>query len=39
MKLGFCTGIDGLTYAVQAGCDYVETSFTSVARMSDEDFA
>jgi len=39
MKLGFCTGMDGLSLAVKAGCDYVETSFTSVARMSDDEFA
>lgn len=38
MKLGFCTGVNGFDLAVKAGCDYVEMSFTAVARMSEEEF-
>lgn len=38
MKLGFCTGKDGLDLALRAGCDYVEMSFTSVARMSEAEY-
>ncbi len=38
MKLGVCTGGDGLELAVRAGCDYVEMSFTTITRMQDVEY-
>lgn len=39
MKLGVCAGVDALSLAAAAGCDYVEMGFAQVAALSDEEYS
>ncbi len=38
MKFGVCAGIDALPTAAEAGCDYLEMGFATVAALPDEAF-
>ena len=38
IKLGVCTGMENAKALAQAGFDYIETSLSAVAAMSEEDF-
>ena len=39
MKFGLCAGLDKISLVASLGYDYIEPSITSVAAMSDEEFA
>jgi len=39
MRIGLCASADQAARAKAAGCDYIELNFTTVARMSEEEFA
>lgn len=39
IKLGMCSGIDNINKVAAAGYDYLEAGFSTIARMSDEEFA
>ena len=39
MKIGFCASANEAARAKAAGCEYIELNFTTVARMSEEEFA
>jgi len=39
MRIGLCTSADQAARAKAAGCEYIELNFTTVARMSEEEFA
>ena len=39
MKIGVCTGLKNICAAAEAGFDYIEPSLSSLAKMSDAEFA